>query len=165
MSTVNNFVAAFKIGARANLYKIQIDGIDQKLEFTCKAAQIPGKTVSPIEVKYLNNTVKVAGDPVFEDWTITVVNDEDYLIRNQIETWMAGIKSNSEAKGDGQLSDYFRSGTVIPLNRDGSESKTGQYKFFNMWPTTVDPMDLGFENSDTILEFGVTFSYSHYEQV
>jgi hypothetical protein len=164
MSTVNDFVSNFTIGARANLYKVQIDGIGQKLEFTCKAAQLPGKTINPIEVKYLNNTIKVAGDTMFEDWTITVMNDEDFMIRQQLDQWMEGIKQNADAVGDPQLSDYFRTGTIIPLNRDGSENPN-QYKFINMWPTTLDAIDMGFENSDTIQEFGVTFSYSHWEKV
>jgi hypothetical protein len=164
MSSVNDFVSNFSVGARANLYKVQIDGLDQKIEFTCKAAQIPGKTINPIEVKYLSNTIKVAGDAIFEDWAITVLNDEDYIIRRQLDEWQELIKKNADATGAGNLSDYFRGATVIQLNRDGSENANAKYKFVNMWPTSVDPMDLGFENADTILEFGVTFSYSFWEK-
>jgi hypothetical protein len=163
MSTVNDFVQNFKIGSRANLYKVFIDNVDQKLEFVCKTAQIPGKTITPIEVKYLNNTIKVAGDAMFEDWTITVLNDEDYSIRRAFEQWQEGIKNNNQAVGQGALTDYFRTATVIQLNRDGSENPNAKYKMFNLWPTSVDPMDLGFENADTILEFGASFSYSHWE--
>ncbi len=164
MSTVNDFVSNFTIGARANLYKVFIDGLSQKLEFTCKAAQIPGKTINPIEVKYLNNTIKIGGDITFDDWTITILNDEDYLIRTQLDKWQTDIIANGEAKGAGQLSEYFRTAQVIQLNRDGSESDNGKYKLINCWPTTIDPMDLGFENADTILEYGVTFSFSHWER-
>jgi hypothetical protein len=165
MSSVNDFVSNFKIGARANLYKVQIDNIEEKLTFVCKTAQIPGKTISPIEVKYLNNTIKVAGDALFEDWTITVLNDEDYSIRAAFELWQEGIKNNSQAVGDGALTDYFRTATVIQLNRDGSENTAAKYTMYNLWPTSVDPMDLGFENADTILEFGASFSFSHWEKV
>lgn len=164
MSTVNDFVSNFTIGARANLYKVQVDGLDQKLEFTCKAAMIPGKTINPIEVKYLNNTIKVGGDTTFEDWTITVLNDEDYLIRSQIETWMEDIKANAGATGAAQLTDYFRQATIVQLNRDGSENATGKYKMLNCWPTTCEQMDMGFENADTILEFTATFAFSHWEK-
>lgn len=164
MGTINEFVSNFTIGARANLYKVQIDGIDQKLEFTCKTAQIPGKTINPIEVKYLNNTIKVAGDTTFDDWAVTIMNDEDYLIRKQLEEWMEKIKNNSQSIGSGEMSDYFRTATVIQLNRDGSENDNAKYKFVNMWPTTIDPMDLGFENADTILEFGCTFAFSYWEK-
>lgn len=165
MSTVNDFISNFQVGARANLYKVFIDGFDQKLEFTCKASQIPGKTLNPIDVKYLNNTIKVAGDATFEDWTITVLNDEDYKIRSQFDSWMEQIKSNSQAVGAGQLSDYFRTGTVIQLNRDGSESSVGKYRFLNMWPNNISAMELGFESADTILEFTATMSFSHWEKV
>jgi hypothetical protein len=164
MSSVNDFVQNFTVGSRANLYQVEIEGFEEKLKFVCKAAQIPGKTIGPIEVKYLNNTVKVAGDPVFDDWTITILNDEDFAMRKALDEWQEGIKSNKEAVGDGALTDYFRTATVRQLNRDGSENADSVYKFFNMWPTTVDPMDLAFESADTIVEFGVTFAYSHWEK-
>lgn len=164
MSTISDFTSNFSIGSRSNLYKIEIDGINQKLEFTCKAAQLPGKTINPIEVKYLSNTIKVPGDAVFEDWTVTVLNDEDFIIRQQIDTWMEDIKANSNATGQGNFG-YFREARVIPINRDGSENTDGSYKLINLWPTSVEPMELGFDNSDTILEFGVTFSYTHWEKI
>lgn len=165
MSTVNDFVQNFTIGARANLYEVTIDGFDQKLKFVCKAAQIPGKTIGPIEVKYLNNTIKVAGDPVFDDWTITILNDEDYAIRKQLDEWQEDIKRNDRAVGNGQIGGapgYMRTATIHQLNRDGSINKLSSYKFHNMWPTAVDPMDLGFDNADTITEFGATFAFSHW---
>jgi hypothetical protein len=162
MSTVNDFVQNFTVGARANLYEVVIDGFEEKLKFVCKAAQIPGKTIGPIEVKYLNNTIKVAGDPVFDDWTITILNDEDYAMRKTLDEWQEGIKNNDAAIGQGTLNDYFRTATVKQLNRDGSPNENSSYKFHNIWPTTVDPIDLAFESADTIVEFGVTFAFSHW---
>lgn len=162
MSTVNDFVQNFTIGSRANLYTVEIQDMDQKLKFVCKAAQIPGKTIGPIEVKYLNNTIKVAGDPVFDDWTITILNDEDFAIRLQLEEWQEKIKNNDKAVGQSSLNEYFRTATVRQLNRDGSENVNSAYKFHNMWPTTVDPIELAFESADTIVEFGATFAFSHW---
>jgi hypothetical protein len=164
MSTVNDFISNFTSGARSNLYKVIIDGIDQKLEFVCKAAQIPGKTINPIEMNYLNNQIKIAGDTTFEDWSITVVNDEDFGIRQQLDEWQENIKNNAAAVGQGNLSDYFRTATVIQLNRDGSENANGKYKFQALWPTSVEPIDLGFDNRDTVEEYGVTFSYAYWEK-
>lgn len=158
---ISNLVANFKGGARANLYKVEIEGIDSKLEFLCKTSQLPGKTVNPIEVKYLNNTLKVAGDATFEDWTITLMNDEDYAIHHQIEQWMETIKNNARATGSGNISDYMRQAHVIQLGRDGSE--LSHYTFYNLWPTSLSPVELGFESADTITESSVTFSYSHWE--
>jgi uncharacterized protein YlzI (FlbEa/FlbD family) len=31
--------------------------------------------------------MKVAGDRTFAEWTVTIINDEDFLIRNAMEEW------------------------------------------------------------------------------
>lgn len=160
---VSSLVANFTGGARANLYKVEIDGIDGKLQFVCKAAQLPGKNINPIEVPYLNNTLKVAGDPTFDDLSITILNDEDYLIRHQIEQWMEGIKNNARAVGAETSSDYFRQVHVIQLGRDGEELDNAHYVFYNAWPSSLAAVDLGFDSKDTITESSVTIAYSHWE--
>jgi len=162
MTTVNDFIQNFSVGARANLYQIEIDGFDEKLKFVCKGAQVPGKTIGPIEVKYLSHTIKLPGDPVFDDWTITVLHDEDHAVRTELDAWQSIIIANDDAVGSGSPADYFRTATVSQLKRDGSVNAEGIYILHNAWPTSIDPMDLGFENADTILEYGVTLSYSHW---
>jgi len=162
MTTVNDFVSNFSVGARSNLYQVQIDNLDEKIKFVCKAAQVPGKTIGIIEVKYLSNTIKVSGDPVFEDWSITVLHDEDSAIRTALEDWQTKIIANDDAIGAAKLGDYFATATITQLKRDGSEMTNGAYKMMNLWPTSVDPIDMSSDSSDTISEFGVTFAYSHW---
>lgn len=162
MTTINDFVQNFTIGARANLYQVEIADFDEKLKFVCKAAQVPGKTVGPIEVKYLSHTIKVAGDPVFDDWTITVLHDEDHAVRTSLDEWQAQIIANDDTKGAHTLSDYFRTAKISQIKSDGTVNAKGIYELHNIWPTTIEPMDLGFENADTIVEYGVTFAYSHW---
>jgi len=163
MSTVDSFVSNFTIGARANMYKVFIGELGNKLEFVCKAASMPGKTINPIEVKYLANTIKVAGDVTFEDWTITILADEGFEVRTKIDKWMEEIKKNPDATGKGDLS-YFKEGEIIPLKRDGSENSAGKYKFKNIWPTVLDPVELAFDSADTIAEYGCTFSVGFWEK-
>lgn len=164
MPDISNLIANFSGGARPNLYRVEIDGIDEKLRFLCKAAQIPGKTINPIEVKYLSNTVKYAGDVVFEDWTVSVMLDEDYKIHHELEDWMEKIKNNSSSVGASSAEEYFRQAHVIQLGRNGEELDHAHYVLKGLWPSSVAPLDLGFENSDTILEASVTFSYAYWER-
>lgn len=79
-----------------------------------------------------------------------------------MDEWQSKIITNDDAIGSSVLSDYFREIKVTQLKRDGSKNENGIYTLHNAWPSSIDPMDLGFENSDTILEYGVTFSYSHW---
>lgn len=162
MGTVSEFISNFSVGARSNLYEVTITDVGEKLKFVCKAAQVPGKTVGPIEVRYLAHTIKVAGDPVFDDWTITILHDEDNAIRKALDDWQKTIMENDTLNGAGAMGDYFREAKIKQLKRDGGEIAGGTYTLYNCWPSVIDPMDMGFENTDTITEYGVTFSYSHW---
>ena len=48
----------------------------------CSVSAIPALTVTPIERQYLGRTVKIPGDMVFADLSTTIINSEDYEIRN-----------------------------------------------------------------------------------
>ena len=77
-------------GARPSLFQIimnnPVDAAgDAKLPFMAQAAQIPASTVGTIEVPYFGRKIKIAGDRTFAEWTVTIINDEDFLIRNAME--------------------------------------------------------------------------------
>jgi len=57
----------------------------------CKAASIPASTIASVDVNYMGRIVKVPGNRTYEDWTITVINDEEFSIRTAFENWMAEI--------------------------------------------------------------------------
>ena len=72
-------------GARPTLFQVQIlnpvlPNADFKVPFMVKTAQLPGSTLGTIEVPYFGRNVRYAGDRTFEDWTVTVINDEDFAI-------------------------------------------------------------------------------------
>ena len=76
-------------GARANLFDVQMTGLPggfatTDITYTCKAAQIPGSAVTPIDVPYFGRVIKVPGNKTFENWTITIINDESFSARNKI---------------------------------------------------------------------------------
>jgi hypothetical protein len=60
----------------------------------CKTAQLPGATLGVVPVQYFGRELKFIGNRQFADWTITVINDEDFIVRNAFERWMNGINSH-----------------------------------------------------------------------
>ena len=87
-------------GARANLFDVTISDIDATLmsaagvkEFTfaCKAAAIPAMVVGVVEVPYFGRVVKVPGNKTFDNWSVTIINDEGFLVRNGFEKWVASM--------------------------------------------------------------------------
>ena len=76
-------------GARPSLFQVTLTNPvntsgDLKMPFMCQAAQMPASTLGTIEVPYFGRKIKIAGDRTFAEWTITITNDEDFLIRNDV---------------------------------------------------------------------------------
>lgn len=79
-------------GARNSLFSVQItnpvNGIaDIKVPFMVRATTIPEATLGVIEVPYFGRKIRLAGDRTYGTWTVQVLNDEDFLIRNALEEW------------------------------------------------------------------------------
>jgi len=165
MTTIADFVAKFQHGARANLFRVDIPGrLSEDTKFFCKSAQIPNKTVNKIEMRYLNNIIPVAGETAtFQDWSVTVVNDVNYGIRTELERWMESIKNNARTNGATNQSQYYGQAVVTQILQDGNDSNVA-YDFYNIWPSDLSTIELGFDSMDTVQEYTVTFVYTHWER-
>ena len=62
----------------------------------CKTAQIPGSTIGVVEVQYFGRPVKMPGNRTFENLTTTIINDEDFVLRTTLETWMAFLNEHQK---------------------------------------------------------------------
>jgi hypothetical protein len=154
-------------GARANLFECEITnpygGDDQKFTFMAKASQLPGDTLGVIEVPYFGRTMKVPGNRTFAEWTVTVINDEDFNVRTGMEQWMTTI--NSHIANIGTPSPLLQKsvGTIKQFSKDGSTLKT--YQFIGIFPADISPIDVAWDSNDTIEEFTVTFQYDYWTDV
>jgi len=154
-------------GARPNLFKATINfpayaGGDVELtSFLCKTAQLPTSTMPSFAVPFRGSELKVAGDRTFEDWTITIINDTDFTIRDAFERWMNGINAHSSNTGLINPIDYQADLIVDQLDRN--ESVLKRYQFRGAFPTTVGAITLDYNERDTIEVFDVTFSYQYWE--
>ena len=145
---------------RGNLFHVNINapglGFDQDFQFLCKAAQIPASTVEAIEVPYQNRVAKIAGDRTYEDWTITVLNDQDFKYRHAFELWMQGINQH-EGNKSLKPADYKAQMSVTPSKRD--DTAIGSYVFEGAFPTAVEAIDLTWESGAQANEYTVTIAY------
>lgn len=147
-------------GARPNLFEVNIPVFDQKLVFTAKTAQLPGSSIGVVEVPYFGRTIKMAGNRVFPEWTITVINDEDFIVRNQLEEWMARINGHEGNLAEAYYSEYAFDAEVYQYGKEGSIIKS--YTFIDMFPIDVSPIDVSWDANDTIEEYTVTFQYQYW---
>jgi T4-like virus tail tube protein gp19 len=158
-------------GARPALFDVGItlptsigNEAETKINLTCRAAQLPAATVGSIDVGYFGRMIKIAGDRTFADWTITVMNDEDFVARVAFEKWSNYI--NMLELNVRQGGDVLETGTYKTDLDVRQFGKNGQiirrYKIIGAFPTTIDAIDLNWETQNQIETFGVTFSYDYW---
>jgi hypothetical protein len=173
-------------GARASLFEVFLTlpaGVaeptaEAQFRFVCKASQIPSSTVGQIEVPYFGRKVKMAGNRTFENWTVTVLNDEDFLVRNAFELWSSYINSHRNNLRDASViaeqgllgyrttavvRHYAKTGVFAGGTTSGDAAiPTRQYTFVNIFPINIGSIELNWETTDAIEEFTVEFAYDYW---
>ena len=166
-------------GARPNLFEVNIelpDGVTGQADyrddvrFMVKAAEIPAANIGNIPVPFRGRVLPVAGDRTFDPWTVTVINDSKFNIRDAMEQWSNKINDLQFDVGDISPSNYQTKAEVFQLSRGGkttSASSTGgetinvlrTYNFEGIYPSVVSSIPLDYGATDSIEEFQVTFNY------
>ena len=154
-------------GARPNLFKATLNfpayaGGDVELSsFLCKTAQLPVSEMALVTVPFRGRQLKIAGDRTFANWTVTVINDTDFSVRDSLERWMNGINSHSANTGLANPVDYEADLSVDQLDRNGDILKT--YNFRGCFPVNIGEIALSYETNDVIEEFTVEFAIQYWE--
>jgi len=158
-------------GARNALFQVTIQNpansvADIKVPFLTRAAQLPSSNLGRIEVPYFGRRMKLAGDREFPDWTVTIINDEDFLIRNAMEEWSNKINTlqgNLRTFGSASPLLYKSQAQVTQFSKTGVPVRV--YQFNGIYPTDISQIDLDWNASNQIQEFQVTFAYDWWEVV
>ena len=160
-------------GARPNLFSVSLvfpiiasNGslASSKTTFMAKASQLPGSSIGTVGVNYFGREMKFAGNRTFADWSLTIINDEDFVVRNSIESWMNSINSNVSnvrAPAASRPAGYTTDATVTQYGKTGDVLKT--YNFVGLFPVDLAPIELDWGSNDAMEEFQVTFAYQYWE--
>ena len=168
-------------GARPNMFEVNITlpeqiapngDISQDMRFLVKGAEIPAAVIGNIPVPFRGRILPVAGDRTFNPWTVTVINDAQFNIRDAMEQWSNLINDLQFDVGDINPADYQTKAEVFQLSRQSqgsggqSAGKGGEiiqtlrtYNFEGIYPTEVSAIALDYGATDQIEEFQVTFNY------
>lgn len=134
----------------------------QKLEFTAKSANLPEMTVGSIPVGYFGRKIKIAGDRTFADWSINVMNDEDFGVRAMFEKWSNAINrlvSNTRLPGV-NVENYKALMNVVQYGKDGAPIR--EYQLVGAFPTTIEAITLDWDTADSIETFTVGIAYDYF---
>jgi hypothetical protein len=165
-------------GARPNLFECEItfpddlnlgtagSNVDDTTRFLIKSASLPASTINVIDIPFRGRNLKIAGDRTFDPWTITVINDTDFKIRNAFEKWMNYMNKHEDNSGELSPENYQRNMKVYQLGKaeitDAVSFKSAEkikvlkaYEFYGTFPTSISAIDLSYDQADTIEEFTV----------
>jgi len=179
-------------GARPNLFEVQIPNlpnaatasspkadwgtdVQENFSILCKAANLPASNIASIDVPFRGRTFKVAGDRTIDTWTVTVINDETFALRNAFEQWSDLIARLDNNLGATDPSAYMVNAKVFQLGRGasaGSVTNQGdrnavlkEYEFVDIFPTNVSQIDVSYDSTDTIEEFTVEFQVQTFRAI
>ena len=164
-------------GARSNLFEVSIPDFptpnnigERDIEFLVKAAEIPAANLGNIPVPFRGRVLPVAGDRTFDPWTVTIINDTNFNIRDAMERWSDFINDLQTAQGEINPENYQKTGFVKQLSRRGTGAGDGvdilrEYKITGIYPNVVSSIPLDYGASDQIEEFQVTFNYLFWEVI
>ena len=164
-------------GARSNLFEVSIPDFptanniqERDIEFLVKAAEIPAANLGNIPVPFRGRVLPIAGDRTFDPWTVTIINDTNFNIRDAMERWSDFINDLQTAQGEINPENYQKVGFVKQLSRKGTGADSGvdilrEYKFTGIYPNVVSSIPLDYGASDQIEEFQVTFNYLFWEVI
>lgn len=158
-------------GARASQFMVFLSvptgiGIDNvsvdKFRFVCKAAELPPSDLGQIEVPYFGRKIKVAGDREFPNWSISVMNDEDFSVRALFEAWSNSInRLVANVRDPNTAAEQYKVDLeIVQYGKDGSTIRS--YLMVGAWPASIGGIPLNWEAVNSIQEFPVNFSYDYW---
>ena len=169
-------------GARPNFFEVNITipesvsklgDVDTDMRFMVKAAEIPAANLGNIPVPFRGRVLPVAGDRTFDPWTVTIINDQTFNLRDVMEQWSNSINDLQFDGGITNPANYQTDAFVTQLGRVNDNKGTlstgtdnmqqiRQYKFFGIYPGVVSSIPLDYGATDQIEEFQVTFNYIYW---
>jgi hypothetical protein len=169
-------------GARPSLFRVRLSfptvvinkvAAEAESVFHVRAAQLPAATLGTVEVPYFGRKIKLAGDRTFTDWTVTIMNDEDFTIKNALEEWSNAINTlvsnrlNPAAAGNigGTVGTYKTDIFVDQYAKDGPSDEQGiirSYRFVGAFPTSIGAINLDWDTTNQIETFDATFAYDYW---
>jgi hypothetical protein len=165
-------VSAFKSklsggGARPNQFEVVIryptvlGGIAGEMgRFLITTAELPGQTLGVTPVYYRGRLIKLAGDKEFAPFSCSIINDNNFTIRNALENWMNYIEDRVTKAGEQSPQRYQSIIDIYQLDRNGSTLR--QYKLRDAFPVEVGPVQLDFGSNDQLSTFGVSLQYQSF---
>lgn len=179
-STISNFLTALnKSGLRSNLFEVtitktgyfEVDDTSNNFRFLCRASSFPGLNITEIPLPYFGRQLYFPGTIQFGTWSTTIINDEGFQIRNEIEKWMDAINShvgNVREVDNLAPESLYGSATVKLYTVAPSASSDGftperTIQLVDCWPSALGDITLSY-SADEIESFDVQWQFNYFTE-
>lgn len=155
MATISEIKANVQGRARLNRFRVTLptpEGVIQ--DVLVKSTKLPGRSFEDLSIKHRGATVKFAGEPVYNDWSVEVYS-EDYAEYEKFFNWMNRIGENVDINR-GAPSDYKVSG--VRVDQIGLDNNIIATVYLDgVFPKGLEDVTFDSESNE-IGKFSVTFS-------
>ena len=134
------------------------------IKFYVSSATLPDRTFGDIEMKFFGMTYRLPGNETLSDLTLTVINDNEWQLRDFFESWSNCVNDREDSTK--AFAQELFTGSSITVNQLGFTGETlASYQFLNVFPKTVTEIELNQDTMDTHETFQVTFDYSYWKRL
>lgn len=155
MASISEVKSRITGKSRANRFRITLPtplGGTIK-EVMIKASALPGRTFEPLEVKHRGATIKLAGDPSYNDWKVEVWA-EDYTEYQNFFNWM-NLSGETVLNTRGEPSVYKMDGVKVEQLGLMNEPVAIAW-LYGVWPSDIG--DISYDHdAGELVKFEVTF--------
>lgn len=164
--------AAIGGGAKADKFSIEFGAPTGNASFAlglneiilCKSTSFPAMKLGDMDVWMQGRKVLIPGDVSFDNsWSLDFYQTADHALRQKFVNWIASIDDYAKNNHTCTPADWSVSAKVYQLGCDGNV--VAGYEMFNMYPNQVGSVSVDGERINTIQEFTVDFTYSHWAPI
>jgi hypothetical protein len=164
---IERFKSSFGNIVRPNLFRVSLvfptmPNNADVIQFYCKGAHIPTRTIGIITLSYMGRKIKHHGDTTFGSWSVSVYNDTKFTIRKQLEYWAESINGAIDNVSEVEFNKLKKNMKVEQL--DGRKNVLKTYIMVGCLPTDVGgQITLDWGQNDSAEEYDVSFEYDYWE--
>lgn len=139
---------------------------ERTLPFLCEATQLPGVALTLESTRPLTYDAeqKRPNGVNFTDISLTFYADNSGTIFNYFHRWIHYISNFSQKQSNQYLMEYpdkYR-GTLNLYVLDVAQNQVLTYTMYEAFPYQVDPIPVSWGDSDQIVRFNATFTFSYW---
>lgn len=140
---------------------------DEAFQALIKTSSFPSIKQEPLIYKYKGREFPMRGIPKYDtSWSCTFYLQENHELKVVLEDWLLSSTSETFSKRSEGTKKFDESGmykTFLIFQRDfNDENNTVQYELKNVFPKSINTLEVNYGIAGSVLELTVEFGFSHF---